>query len=338
MSENSLDTLLQTMIEWNASDLHLNHNMKIAYRVDGKIVQTEVYIEGRTIFDMLMAAGAVTTEQQTRFHDTKAISFSYVYQKSRFRGSLVWVRGQYSSVLRRINDTIIPLDQIGLPDGVKKILNSTWGLVLVTGPTGSGKTTTLASVVDHINTTKEYHIATIEEPIEVVHRPKKSIVTQREVGRDTPNFPEAMRDVLRRDPDVILIGEMRDLETVSTAVTAAETGHLVFGTLHTNTAPSSISRIVDIFPAIQQDNIRSQLAGNLRMIINQRLFSKIGGGRLPVYEIMMVTDEMRRMIRKNELELLEDEMRKSRNYGNIMMSDSINMAKQKGLIDKNIYW
>lgn len=338
MSEKYLDQLLQKMIDLNASDLHLNHNMKISYRIDGKMTQTDKYIQGKTIFELLMDAGAITTDQQTKFHDTKAIDFSYSYRKVRFRGNLVWVRGQYSCVLRKINDVIIPINKIGLPNSVKKVLNSTWGLILVTGPTGSGKTTTLASIVDHINETKEYHVATIEEPIEVIHTAKKSIVTQREVGKDTPAFADAMRDVLRRDPDVILVGEMRDLETVSAAVTASETGHIVFGTLHTNTASSSINRIVDIFPAIQHHNIRSQLANNLRMIINQRLFPKIGGGRIPVYEIMMVNEEMRRLIRNGQLELLDSAMAKARNEGNVLMSDSINMAKQKGLIDKNIFW
>lgn len=331
---NDLERLLSIMIEKNASDLHLNHNSKISYRVDSEIVQSEVSIEGDDIFQL--ALFALSSEQQRTFHMTKSIDFSYEFEKYRFRGSLVYQKGQPSCVFRRINANIISIDDLGAPIVAKKLVNTHWGLVLVTGPTGSGKSTTLASMVDYINENKPYHIVTVEQPLEYIHKNKKSIITQREVGKDTPSFAESMKDILRQDPDVILVGEMRDFETVSAAVTNAETGHLVLGTLHTNTAPHAINRIVDLYPVEQHYSVRSQLASNLKGVINQRLLPKPGGGRTAIYEVMIINEEMRDLIRKGKSEYLYEAMKKARSEGNILMDDSLEEAKRNGLIYPNV--
>lgn len=332
---NDLDRLLHSMVERNASDLHLNHNCKITYRVDGKIFQDGQFIKGRQIFEVV-AVNALEHQQQTYFHENKSIDFSYELDKTRFRGSLVSVSGQPGCVFRKINSEIIPIDELGLPPIIKELSESDWGLILIGGPTGSGKTTTLASMVDHINNSKPVHITTAEHPIEYVHKNKKAIVTQREVGKDTPSFAQSMKDVLRLDPDVILVGEMRDLETVSAAVTNAETGHLVMGTIHTNTAPHAINRIVDIYPIDQHHNVRSQLASNMKAVINQRLFPKPGGGRTPIFEIMVLNDNMREAIRKGKPEKLKQIMKENPQDGNLLFEDSIKQAKEKGLLSDNI--
>lgn len=333
---NDLDQLLMEMIDRGASDIHLNHESRITFRIDGEIHQVGPYIKGQEIFDL--ALFALEPSQQKIYHTKKSVDFSYEVAGTRFRGSLISQRGEPSCVFRKINSEIFPIDTLGLPPVIKELANSNWGLILVGGPTGSGKSTTLASIVDYINENKALHIATVEHPIEYIHKNKKSIVTQREVGKDTPSFAESMKDILRQDPDVILVGEMRDLETISAAITNAETGHLVFGTLHTNTAPHAISRIVDVYPVEQHHNVRSQLASNLKAVINQRLFPKPGGGRTPVFEVMVVNDEMRDLIRNGEHQKLHDVMRKYPEEGNILMQDSIKEAYEKGLLYDNVRW
>lgn len=333
---NELDQLLQRMIDLGASDMHLNHMNKITYRIDGIINQIGPIITGDQIFEISLYA--LHSEQQRQFLDTGSVDFSYQYNGTRFRGSLIHQKGEPSCVYRKVNSEIVPIDELGLPPILKKLADSSWGLILFTGPTGSGKTTSLASIIDYINENKAIHIATVEQPIEYVHVNKQAIVTQREVPSDTPSFADSMRDILRQDPDVILVGEMRDLETISAAITNAETGHLVFGTLHTNTAPHSINRIVDVYPVNQHNNIRSQLASNLRAIVAQRLYPKPGGGRTALFEIMIVNDEMRKLIRSGETEKLYDVMKRSRGEGNVLMQDSIKMAKQQGLINQNVEW
>lgn len=315
---NDLDRILQTMIDRGASDIHLNHNTRISYRIDGEIFQDGPIIKGDQVFSL--ALFAINSEQQRVYFEKKTIDFSYAVGKTRFRGSLIYQKGQPSCVFRKINSEIIPIDQLNLPPIIKEMAMLSWGMILVTGPTGSGKSTTLASVIDFINEHKNGHIATIEEPIEYIHQNKKSIITQREVGRDSSSFPESMKTVLRQDPDVILVGEMRDLETVSAAVTNAETGHLVLGTLHTNTAPQTIQRIVDMYPEMLQNNVRAQLANNLKMVVNQRLVKKDGGGREAHYEVMVINDEIRELIRKGKDNMIYEAMRRTPQDGNIIMS------------------
>lgn len=338
---NDLDRLLQKMIDLNASDLHLNHNAPISFRVDGLIKQTEIIIDQDSIYELLTRSGAIKSEQQKQYSINKSVDFAYTSEaldRLRFRGSLIKQKGKHSCVFRKINTEPPRFEDMGLPEVVENMINSNWGLVLVTGPTGSGKSTTLASMIDYINEKNQYHIATIEHPLEYVHKNKNSIVTQREVGRDTPNFAESMKDVLRQDPDVILIGEMRDFETVTAAISNAETGHLVFGTLHTNTAPHSITRMLSFFPQEQHFSIRNQIADSLKGILNQRLLPKPGGGRTAVHEVLVVDDGMRELIREGKTNELYPYMERNRKKGNLIMTDSINWAKQKGLIYPNVQW
>lgn len=317
---NDLDRILQTMIDKDASDLHLNHNTRISYRVDGKMLQDGPIIRGDQVY--ALALFAISPEQQRIYYEKKSIDFSYTLGKTRFRGSLIYQKGQPSCVFRKINSDVIPIDELNLPPVIKEMSLLSWGMILVTGPTGSGKSTTLASIIDYINENKFGHIATIEEPIEYVHKNKNCIVTQREVGKDSSSFAESMKTVLRQDPDVILVGEMRDLDTVSAAVTNAETGHLVLGTLHTNTASQSIQRIVDMYPPEQSRIVRAQLANNLKMVINQRLIPLEGGGRKALYEIMVLNEEMKELIRKGKDELLPEAMLRAPEIGNILMDFS----------------
>lgn len=333
---NELDQLLQQVIDMNASDIHLNHQSKISFRVDGRMQQLGPYITGDQIFQLCLYA--LTTEQQRTYHIHKSVDFSYRVGDTRFRGSLIYQKGQPSCVMRRINATIVPLEQLGLPPVIQDLANISWGMVLVTGPTGSGKSTTLASVVDYINENKAFHIATVEQPLEYIHQNKQSIVTQREVGKDTPSFAESMKDILRQDPDVILVGEMRDYETISAAVTNAETGHLVLGTLHTNTAPQAITRITDVYPIEQHHSVRSQLASNLRAVVNQRLFLRPGGGRTALHEVMIVTDEIRDLIREGKISEIYGAMKRAKDQGCISMDEAIEEAKKKGLIYQDVTW
>jgi twitching motility protein PilT len=333
---NQLDELLEKMVELKASDLHLNHNAKISYRVDGDIIQTNIPIDGDTIFGLLIAAKAINSEEQRTYQLKKSIDFSYKTKDLRFRGSLIHQKGKPSCVFRKINEEIISIEELGLPAIIKTLADLQWGMILVTGATGSGKTTTLSSVVDYINKSKSFHIATLEQPLEYLHLNKKSIVTQREVGKDCPTFAEGMKDVLRQDPDVILVGEMRDYDTVAAAVTSAETGHLVLGTLHTNTAPQAISRIVDVYPATQQSQIYSQLANNVKGIINQRLLKNPNGGRTAVFEIMVVNDEIRQLIRQGQIEKIHEAMSRGKADGNLLMSESVAKSKREGTIFSNV--
>lgn len=335
---NMFEEFLKTMIEIDASDLHLVHNNPVTFRVAKRIVKTNKFIKGNDIFKLLIEAKAIDDYQINNFHELKSANFAVTYSGVRFRGNLSQARGEYTCVMRRLSDKAIPLDEIGLPSQVVETIQRSTGLILVTGPTGSGKTTTLTSLIDFINKTRDLHIATAEDPIEFVHRPDKSIITQREVGFDTPSFSAALKDVLRRDPDVILIGEMRELETIENGIIAAGTGHIVFATLHTNTCADSIDRVVSVFPVMQQQNIRSQLASNLRMVINQRLVPKIGGGIAPAYEVLFPNKEIRKAIREDRIDEIEELMAKYKGEGNILLDDAIQTLKDKGLVDPNIIY
>jgi twitching motility protein PilT len=238
-------------------------------------------------------------------------------------------------VLRLIPDRLLSLDQIGLPEPCRAILRRPRGLVLVTGPTGSGKTTTLAAMVDWINSHQDRHIVTIEDPVEYTHTHKLGLVTQRELGDDVPNFPEALRRALRQDPDVILLGEMRDLETISAAITAAETGHLVFGTLHTTGSARTVDRIIDAFPANQQEQIRAQLSVSIQAVISQVLLPKKGGkGRVAAFEVMLMTPAIANLIRKNETNKIQSTIQTSRRFGMVTLDDHLIELVKQGQVER----
>lgn len=296
----TIDDLLRLTVERRASDLHLTAGLPPVIRVDGVLHPLE-YTKltpqdtQRLIYDILME------EQITMFETQRELDFSYgVKGLGRFRVNVYRQRGAIAAAFRVIPDRIPSFEELRLPPVIREVAEKTSGLILVTGPTGSGKSTTLAAMVDYINETRSCHIITIEHPIEYLHRHKRSMVNQREVGADTLSFANALRAALREDPDVIMVGEMRDLETTSIALTAAETGHLVLATLHTRNAPQSIDRIIDIFPPHQQEQVRSQLADSIEAIFSQRLLPKIGGGRIVAVEVMIATTAVRNLIREGK--------------------------------------
>jgi len=320
----TLDELLTLAIEGGASDLHLNPGRPPLLRVSGELKELEA-----------PALDAEATEQLARELCTEAeweevqsggtSDFGIAHPSgNRFRVSVLRQRGRISAVLRLIPSELLSLDEIGLPQSVRELLSRPRGLILVTGPTGSGKTTTLAAMVDWINTHLDRHIVTIEDPIEYFHEHKRGVVTQREIGTDVPNFPEAIRRALRQDPDVILVGEMRDLETISAAITAAETGHLVFGTLHTTGSATTVNRIIDAFPASQQEQIRSQLSVSIQAVVSQVLLPRAsGGGRVAGFEVMLMTPAIANLIRKNETNKISSTIQTSRRAGMLSLDDQL---------------
>lgn len=316
-----IDELLKKMVELGGSDAHLKVGMPPGVRISGKI-----HPMGNTPLKpehtRAIARALLDEEQWNKFSDTGDMDTSYsIPGIARFRVNILRQRGSISVVLRLIPVHIPSMKELGLPDICRNLAMKPRGIVLVTGPTGSGKSTTLASMIDLINSNEQGHILTMEDPIEFLHKDNKCYINQREVGTDTADFSEALRRALRQDPDVILIGEMRDLETISLAVTAAETGHLVLATLHTTSAVKTIDRIVNVFPAEQQNQIRLQLAGTLQGIISQILLPKIGGGRIAAFEVLIATDAVRANIRENKVAQLPSIIQSGKQYGMLMLED-----------------
>ncbi len=314
-----MNDLLELVVEQNASDLHCQVGQPPTLRISGSMVPIEGDPLTPTDTENLMLA--ITPDvhvQSVKLNGGSDFGFSYL-DKARFRVSVLKAKGNYGLVLRQIPSRMFGLRDIGLPDKIKELLYLPRGLILVTGPTGSGKSTTLASMINYINEHRDGHIITIEDPIEYYHAHKKCIVTQREIGIDVPSFSEAIRRGLRQDPDIILVGEMRDLETIEAAISAAETGHLVFGTLHTNGAAKTIDRIVDAFPANMKEMIRTQLASSLQAVISQTLCKKIGGGRIAGFEIMVTTTSIAALIRDNKTFRITSDIQTGANLGMITM-------------------
>jgi twitching motility protein PilT len=327
-----LDDLLSYAIAQKASDLHLTAHMPPVVRVDGRLRRTPWDLLGAVDIQRLMY-DILTGEQIQRFEATNELDFSYwIGEDARFRGNLYRQRGSVGAALRAIPVAIPTAEQLRLPPILDDLAHLPSGLVLITGPTGSGKSTTLACLVDIINTDRDCHVMTVEDPIEYVHRHKKSIVNQRELGTDTASFSAALRAALREDPDVLLIGEMRDLETISTALTMAETGHLVFATLHTRSAAQTIDRIVDVFPAHQQDQIKTQLASGLEAVIGQQLCSKVGGGRIVACEVMVATSAVRNLIREGKTFQIPSVIETSTRQGMQTMDKSLAELYRRGQI------
>ncbi|MCX6127194.1 MAG: type IV pilus twitching motility protein PilT [Proteobacteria bacterium] len=299
MSYN-LPQLLKALVDQKGSDLHISPDSAPRLRLDGALYPLE--IPPLTAAETMKLCYSVLTDDQKKiFEEEHEIDLSFAVKGvARFRANIYLQRGSVSGAFRVIPFNVKSLREIGLPQIIEKICHLPHGLVLVTGPTGAGKTTTLAAMIDYINQSRAQHIVTIEDPIEYMHTHKNCMLNQREVGSDTKSFAKALRSVLRQDPDVILLGEMRDLETVSLAVRAAETGHLVFATLHTNSCISTLSRIIDVFPSDQQLQIRGQLAGNLQATISQLLLPALGGGRCLATEIMIPNAAIRNLIRDDK--------------------------------------
>ena len=327
--------LLNLAVERRASDLHLNPGRAPVLRIDGNLVA----IEGGPLDEAATQAlcREITDERHWKEVEQRGTTdFGLAHSSgNRFRVSVLRQRGRHAAVLRKIPTKLLSFEEIGLPAPCIELLRRPRGLVLVTGPTGSGKTTTLAAMIDWINTHQDRHIITIEDPIEYFHAHKKGLVTQREIGADVPDFPEAIRRALRQDPDVILLGEMRDLETISAAITAAETGHLVFGTLHTTGSARTVDRMIDAFPAHQQEQIRAQLSVSVVAVISQVLMAKKSGkGRVAGFEVMLMNPAIGNLIRKNETHKIQSTIQTSRRLGMITLDDHLLELVQKGAIDR----
>ncbi len=330
----SVRALLEEMIRKGASDLHLTVGEPPRLRIDGDLVDSSEKRELAARDTLTLAYSILTEQQKKRFETDDELDFSFGVQNlSRFRGNLYKQRGCIAVALRQIPFEIHSLDKLGLPAAVTKLADRPRGLVLVTGPTGSGKSTTLAAMVDKVNAENRLHILTVEDPIEFIHRHKNSTVNQREVGADTRSFATALKYALRQDPDVILIGEMRDLETIGAALTIAETGHLVFATLHTNSAAESINRIIDAFPSHQQSQVRAQLAFVLEGVVTQTLIPKASGkGRVCAVEVMICTAAIRALIRDEKIHQIYSLMQAGKKHGMQTMNDSLQQLCVQKLI------
>ena len=330
----NLRALLEEMIRRGASDLHLTVGERPKLRIDGSIVNSSVN-HVLTAKDTLQLAYSILTEQQKkRFETEDELDFSFGIQNlSRFRGNVYRQRGCVAVAIRQIPFSIKTIEQLGLPPIVGKLAERPRGLVLVTGPTGSGKSTTLAAMIDKINREQKGHILTIEDPIEFVHRHQGCIVNQREIGADTKSFASALKYALRQDPDVVLIGEMRDLETIEAALTIAETGHLAFGTLHTNSAAETINRIIDVFPSNQQAQVRAQLSFVLEGVITQTLLPRKGGGRVCACEVLVCTPAVRACIRDDKVHQIYSIMQAGKKHGMQTLNDALYQLYIKGEVE-----
>jgi twitching motility protein PilT len=327
-----MNDLLDLMVDQGASDLHLQVGQPPTLRLSGSMTP----IDGPALSpgDTEKLMQSITPDahiSSVKLNGGADFGFAFG-EKARFRVSVLKSKGNYGLVLRQIPYKMFGLRDIGLPDKIRELLYRPRGLFLVTGPTGSGKSTTLASMINYINEARDGHIITIEDPIEYYHNHKRCVVTQREVHVDVPSFSEAIRRALRQDPDVIMVGEMRDLETIEAAISAAETGHLVFGTLHTNSAAKTVDRIVDAFPANMKDMIRTQLSSSLIAVVAQVLCKKIGGGRIAGYEIMVNTTSIGSLIRENKTFRITSEIQTGANLGMITMDTHLMSLVNRELV------
>ncbi len=327
-----IDKLLSAAIKQGASDLHITVGQPPVLRLQGRMqkLRTKV-LEPEDTMDLMKS---ITPERcQQEFQETGSTDFGFAFgDAARFRVSIFRQRGKVAMVLRQIPVDLLTMEQLNLPEVFKKLIMKPRGLVLVTGPTGSGKSTSLAAMVDYLNENVDHHIITIEDPIEFQHNHKKSTINQREVGVDVTSFAEAIRRALRQDPDVILVGELRDLETIEAAITAAETGHVVFGTLHTSSAAGTINRIIDVFPTNQQEQIRTQLASSIIGILSQQLLKKIGGGRVAAFETLVVTSGIANLIRENKIFRITSQIQTGSKYGMQLLDDHIFSLWKEGLV------
>jgi len=331
----NIQELLNFSVQQGASDLHVTAGMPPLIRDDGDIRRINVDpMEHKEVHGLIY--DIMNDKQRKDYEEFLESDFSFeIPGLARFRvNAFVQNRGA-AAVFRTIPSKVLSMEQLGMGEVFKKISNNPRGLVAVTGPTGSGKSTTLAAMIDYINSTKYEHILTIEDPIEFVHESKKSLINQREVHRDTHGFNEALRSALREDPDIILVGELRDLENIRLALTAAETGHLVFGTLHTTSAAKTIDRIVDVFPAAEKDMVRSMLSESLQAVVSQTLLKKKGGGRVAAHEIMIGTPAIRNLIREDKIAQMYSAIQTGAAVGMQTLDQCLKDLIAKGIVDRN---
>jgi twitching motility protein PilT len=334
----SIDDLLEQMVTRNASDLHLSVGAPPALRVRGHVERLSEFASLTAEDTQQLLYRIMSSEQQKNLEIKRQIDMSHsIPGLARFRVNVYFQREALGAAFRLIPEELKTLEELGLPATLREFADKPRGLVVVTGPTGSGKTTTLAALIDEVNRTRSEHILTIEDPIEFIHRHKRCIVNQREIGPDATTFADALRAALRQDPDVILLGEMRDLETIGTALTAAETGHLVFGTLHTQSAPGTIDRIIDVFPAEQQEQVRVQIATSLQGVITQTLLPTAdGAGRVAALEILIPDDAVRNLIRQGKVEQIYSVMQTATSRGMQTMEQALAELTLRGVITKDV--
>jgi twitching motility protein PilT len=330
-----LTQLLAFTMQNDASDLHLSAGSPPIIRSSGQLKRVKADpLSSDDIRTMLYSV--MTEAQRAEYEKNMEIDFAIALgEKARFRVNGFTTRLGSSAVFRTIPTVVPTMEELGLPPIMRRFAELEKGIILVTGPTGSGKSTTLASLINHINLYSPKHILTIEDPVEFFHKSEKSLINHREVGTDTSSFARALKSALREDPDVILVGEMRDYETISLALTAAETGHLVFATLHSNSASKTIDRIIDVFPTGDKEMVRSMLASSLQGVIAQTLLRKVGGGRVGAFEILVGTNAVRNLIRENQIPQMYSMMQTGARYGMVTMQDSIEDLLEAGIIDKD---
>lgn len=331
----TIQQLLQYVIDKKSSDLHLVPDSPATVRIDGELVPvpSEPILTGPAIETLI--SGIMSEEQRQIFLVNKELDYSFSFgNNGRFRVNTYYQKGAVASSFRLINSEIPSIDSLGLPAICHDFAKLKQGFILVTGPTGHGKSTTLAAILEEINQTRPVHIVSIEDPIEYVYNSKKAVVSQREMHNDTHSWDIALRSVLREDPDVVLVGEMRDFETIAAALTIAETGHLVFATLHTNSAAQTIDRIVDVFPENQQPQVRLQLSANLEAVLSQRLLPRIGGGRTVAYEIMLASQAVRTAIREGRTHMLDNILLTSSDYGMVTLEYTLGRLVTAGVITR----
>ncbi len=329
-----IDKLLQTQVNRNASDLHIAVGQPPVLRIDGRLVR----LDTKTLEpdDTVALMKSISPERcQQELQEVGGSDFGFAFgDQARFRVSIFKQKGHVGMVLRLIPVDMMSFEDLGTPPVLKELIMRPRGLILVTGPTGSGKTTTLAAAIDYLNQNVDRHIITIEDPIEFFHTHKKSTINQRECGVDVPSFAEAIRRALRQDPDVILVGEMRDLETIEAAITAAETGHIVFGTLHTTGAQGTVNRIIDVFPTNQQEQIRTQLSVAVIGIHSQALLPRKGGGRVAAYEMLVVTPAIANLVRENKVYRINSSIQTGHKLGMQLLDDHMFKLWEQGLVEE----
>ncbi len=329
-----IDSLLMFTVKNGASDLHLSAGEQPRVRIDGDIRKVNVPVmDHKQVHSMVY--DIMNDRQRKEYEDNLEVDFSFELRgHARFRVNAFNQNRGASAVFRTIPSKVLTLEQLDAPNVFKDLCDYPNGIVLVTGPTGSGKSTTLAAMIDYINDNRNDHILTVEDPIEFVHESKKCLLNQREVHRDTHSFSAALRSALREDPDVVLVGELRDLETIRLALTAAETGHLVFGTLHTNSAAKTIDRIIDVFPSAEKDMVRAMLSESLRAVISQTLLKKISGGRVAAHEIMLGTPAIRNLIRENKIAQMYSSIQTGQGQGMQTLDQNLKQLVSRGVISQ----
>jgi pilus retraction protein PilT len=334
MASIQIDKLLETVVREKVSDLHITTGQPPVVRLSGRMQRLDT--KSLEPEDTAALMKSITPERnQQELQEKGGTDFGFAFgDKARFRVAVFKQRGHIGMVLRRVPNEFLTFEQLGLPPIIAELITRPRGLFLVTGPTGSGKTTSLASMINYINDHEQHHIITLEDPIEYYHQHKKSTINQREIGVDVPSFPEALRRALRMDPDIILVGEMRDLETISAAITAAETGHVVFGTLHTTGAQGTVDRIIDVFPTNQQEQVRTQLSNAIIGILSQALLPRIPKGLVAAYEMLVVTPAIANLIREAKTFRINSAIQTGKKYGMQLLDDALFDLWRKGLCEE----